>query len=309
MTIYLRRGDSGTRGDGGKGDWIVSWQAFLAGEGHYEGDYSPNFGPRTEAATKAFQKAVHIAEDGIVGGDATKAACGLGFSPPWGAQVKYIGDDETTGYMDPTWPQPADLDDDGRADLVYLSESERKKLWGDPLKEVVDGKPVVNQDWYDENIRRVHVPQLKGMDCYGNPSSGNVYFHKRAAAQFLGAMQDCEDEGLLGDFTSFGGTYVFRFIRGSTTTLSNHAFGVAPDFNMKENGLGKQPALVGETGTLRRIARIFEKWGFFWGGWFRSRKDGMHFECVKAIDSTTLADMVAQLSEVEHIIPWVEEAA
>jgi len=313
MTIYLQRGDKGARGDGAKGDWIVSWQAFLAGEGHYEGDYSPHFGPKTQAATESFQSAHTLMMDGIVGDGVTATARGRGLNPPWSPNkndttIEQL-DDEDEGYMDPDWPQPADLDGDGRADLVYLKEAERQKLWG-PLKfKVVDGKPKLTNDWYSKYIRRVFVPQLKGVDCYGSPSSGNVLFHKLAIPQLLGALQECEDEGLIGDIESFGGTYVMRFIRGSTKTLSNHAFGVAPDFNMKENGLGKQPALVGEKGTLRRIVKIFERWGFFWGGWYRNRKDGMHFECVKLIPTNELCDMVAQLSTVDHILPWLKDVA
>jgi hypothetical protein len=122
-------------------------------------------------------------------------------------------------------------------------------------------------------------------------------------------MQKIENASLLEDITSYGGTYVFRFIRGSTKTLSNHAFGVAIDFNMKENGLGKRPALLGEPGTLRRVAVIFEKWGFFWGGWYRNRRDGMHFECVKWIPTAELEGMVRGLSGFEHILPWVKDGA
>ena len=311
MTIYLQRGDKGTRGDGGKGDWIVAWQSFLAGEGHYEGDYSPNFGPRTESATVAWQKSVGLGGDGVVGDGTTDASYAKGFKAPWKPvfeTYEYYGND-SEGYMDPSWPQPADLDGDGRADLVYLGEAQRQKLWGLLAYKVVDGKPDLTNDWYNRCVRKVHVPQLVGMDCYGNPHDGSVLFHKLAAPQLLGAMQEIEEAGLLGDLRTFGGTYVLRFIRGSTKTLSNHAFAVALDFNMEQNGLGKQPALVGEKGTLRRIVSIFERFGFFWGGWYRSRKDGMHLECVKAIDTTTLTAMVKKLKKHDHILPWLKDIA
>ena len=31
MTIYLRHGDSGSKGDGSTGDWILAWQTFHQG--------------------------------------------------------------------------------------------------------------------------------------------------------------------------------------------------------------------------------------------------------------------------------------
>jgi hypothetical protein len=318
VIIYLHRGDKGTRGDGGKGDWIVAWQSFLAGEGHYEGDYSPNYGPRTEAATMSWQKAVGLGGDGVVGNNTATAAALRGFESPWGAAVPASNAaaelvptdmDHAEGWGDPNYPQPTDLDGDGRADLAYLNEKERQKIWGQIEYKVVNGKPVLTNDWYERNIRKVLVPQIKGLDVYGSPSSGNILFHKLAIPQLLGAMQEIEEKGLLGDLLTYGGSYNMRFIRGSTTTLSNHAFGVALDFNMAQNGLGKQAALVGEKGTLRRVAPIFERYGAFWGGWYRGRKDGMHFEFVKLIDTATLTTMVTNLKSHDHILPWLKEVA
>ena len=318
--IYLKRHDYSN------GDWTLAWQAFLAGEGLFEGHYARNFGPKTEAATRAFQDHGGYIETGEVSRDELIRALNLGFAPPdsWlraalaagdivqdnfdrsasepASGVKHcMADGQPVGYMNPTWPQPSDLDGDGRADLVYLGEAGRQALWGPVEFELIKGSPKQLGDWGDKNIIRVHVPQLAGVDRYGNPSSGNVHFHRLAAPQLLGAFQQVEDEGLLGLVLSFGGAYVFRFIRGSTKTLSNHAFGVAIDLNMKENGLGKRPALLGEAGTLRRVAPIFERWGFFWGGYYRNRKDGMHFECVKRFGSAEIDEMLAALSTADHI--------
>lgn len=311
MTIYLQRGDKGRIGDGIQGDWIVSWQAFLAGEGHYVGDYSPNFGPKTQDATEQFQNASARQMDGLVGAGTTAAAVGQGFDPPWipRSESAFGKEYDLDIANDPDYPQPDDLDGDGGSDLVYLSGEAREELWGAPLVGIVDGKPVVDNAWRTDFIRKVHVPQIVGLDVYGSRSSGNVQFHKLAAAQLLGAMQECEDAGVLEDITSYGGSYNFRFIRGSTTTLSNHAYGVALDFNMKENGLGKQPALVGEAGTLRRIVKTFERYGAFWGGWYRNRKDGMHFEFVKVIPTAELEGMIRGLNSFDHILPWLKDVA
>lgn len=301
MTIYLERGYSGP--------WTTPWQSFLAGQGIYTGDYTQGFGPITEDATERAQAAWGIEVDGKVGDGTTRMAISKGFEPPWydAVPTPAVVDGFETTYMNPAWPQPADLDGDGRADLVYLNEAGRQKLWGYPQYVLDNGKPKALAGW-EKQLVRVPVPQLKGVWCYGNRHSGNVRFHKKAVPQLLGAMQEIEEAGLLEDITSYGGTYVFRFIRGSTKTLSNHAFGVAIDFNMKENGLGKKPALVGEPGTLRRVAVIFEKWGFFWGGWYKNRKDGMHFECVELLPEYRLKKQINDLKKSEHILPWLEVA-
>ena len=73
MTIHLERGDKGKRGDGGKGDWIITWQSFIAGRGIYVGDYSPNFGPKTEDATERFQESAGLKPDGKIGNQTTDA--------------------------------------------------------------------------------------------------------------------------------------------------------------------------------------------------------------------------------------------
>jgi hypothetical protein len=70
--------------------------------------------------------------------------------------------------------------------------------------------------------------------------------------------------------SQYGGCYVPRFIAG-TTTLSNHAFGLAFDVNVPEN-------LRGTVGQINReVVAIFQQWGFTWGGTWHWT-DPMHFE-------------------------------
>ena len=56
-----------------------------------------------------------------------------------------------------------------------------------------------------------------------------------------------------------------------TSTLSNHAFGLALDINAVENQRGTAGLID------RSVVRIFQSWGFTWGGdWHYT--DPMHFE-------------------------------
>jgi hypothetical protein len=76
---------------------------------------------------------------------------------------------------------------------------------------------------------------------------------------------------------TWDGSFVPRFIRGSRTTLSNHAFGTAFDINCGYNRLGTIPALLGNKGYVRELVELANEHGFYWGGHFASpRSDGMH---------------------------------
>jgi hypothetical protein len=90
--------------------------------------------------------------------------------------------------------------------------------------------------------------------------------------QLRAALEEVRASGLASAIhpSQYGGCYVPRFIAG-TTTLSNHAFGLAFDLNVPEN----QRGTVGQIN--RQVVAIFQRYGFTWGGvWHWT--DPMHFE-------------------------------
>ena len=104
-------------------------------------------------------------------------------------------------------------------------------------------------------------------------------FHKKAKDQLVKLWNDWETAGLIHLVKTWNGSYDPRFRRGSSTILSNHAFGSAFDINSKWNELGEIPALVGERGCVRQLVKIANDNGFYWGGHFPNEfLDGMHFE-------------------------------
>ncbi len=84
--------------------------------------------------------------------------------------------------------------------------------------------------------------------------------------------------GLMDRVLAWGGSYAPRFIRGSTSVLSNHAFGSAFDINVANNPLGAEPAYPTQKGCVFDLVPLAHEHGFYWGGHFASRRDGMHFE-------------------------------
>lgn len=117
--------------------------------------------------------------------------------------------------------------------------------------------------WVAANITQGSVPIL-----------GTVTCHRLMIPRLAGALGDVVDAGLADEIRpgDYGGCYVPRFIdRDPTKPLSNHAFGLAVDLNVSTNGLGTRGDMHPD------VVRIFQGWGFNWGGIW-SRPDPMHFE-------------------------------
>lgn len=76
--------------------------------------------------------------------------------------------------------------------------------------------------------------------------------------------------------------YAERPIRGSSTTLSNHASGCAVDLNAPDHPLGTDPEDNFTDDQIREIREIvaYCEGVVRWGGSYSGRKDPMHFEIV-----------------------------
>jgi hypothetical protein len=159
-----------------------------------------------------------------------------------------------------------------------ISNSERMQLFGE-LKYIsapVKGNPEnisIQGSWARDNLCIIEIPQLIGIAGYAK-----VQCHKLVADAMRFLFIDLEQQDLLDDIHTWDGMFCPRFIRGSKTTLSNHSFGTAFDINAQWNPIGKPPAAEGKLGCLYRIVPVVNKHGFYWGGHYSSRPDGMHFE-------------------------------
>jgi D-alanyl-D-alanine carboxypeptidase len=115
--------------------------------------------------------------------------------------------------------------------------------------------------WYDAHIDTRSVPLL-----------GEVTCNKALFPALVGALQQVRDDGLGSEIHVYSGCYAPRTVaRSDTAPPSQHAWGAAIDINAPENPYGSTPTMD------HRIVKIFEHWGFNWGGDFLI-PDGMHFE-------------------------------
>lgn len=257
---------------GAVGPEVERWQNFLCGfypaarvrliaDGHF-GDVTLEF-------TKKFQAQVGVQADGVVGNESLGIAARYGFP-------LVAADEDDDG---PGWPKCP-------SGCVPLSDVQRETLFGKFSYVAVgtDSNPEaikIIDDWDDKNIISVTVPQLSSVS--NAPKNNIVRVHKKLEKQFVSMWTAWEEKGLIDKVKSWNGSYVPRFIRGSRTRLSNHSWGTAFDINVQWNGLGIQPALKGKMGSVRELVLIAAEHGFYWGGWFTNRPDGMHFEAFRVI--------------------------
>lgn len=250
---------------GSIGTDVRAWQNFLLGQGFLTEEVTGEFDEATRAATVEFQQFFHLDPDGAVGNQTMGQAMLRGFE---------VIQDPNPDQLGPNWPPlPPDVEP--------LSAQDRTALFG---KFTYQAAPTpqnaeaiqIQGNWVRDNIVSVHIPQFSSQ-IHGAPTHGSVQFHRLAVPQLLALWQAWDDAGLLPLVLSWDGSWAPRFVRGSRTTLSNHATGTAFDICANWNRLTTTGALKGQKGSVRELVNLAVDHGFFWGRWF-SRSDPMHFE-------------------------------
>lgn len=260
---------------GSKGADVRRWQLFLIGQGFEPGIVDGTFGAATERASIGFQAAHRLVADGIVGLKTVGMAMTLGFD---NGLVKPPPTAATSPQSAANWPpRPLDL-------KPLTSTAARQKLFGAfkfaaaPVRGNRENIQILG-DWEERQIIRVEIPQLRGIA--GAPESGRVRWHRAAAPQLIKLWSAWEEAGLLHLVKTWDGSFVPRFVRGSRASLSNHCFASAFDINASFNSLGTRPILAGRVGSVRELVPLANRFGFFWGGHYNGRADGMHFEIAR----------------------------
>lgn len=271
-----------------QGEQVRVWQLFLIDQGLLEGKADGIFGPKTDAATKNFQQKYGLAADGIVGQKTTAKAVELGFKDK---EPKILDNNLKNEYSnnDRLWVPPLPNF------KPLISNAERQQIFGkfsykmiDPVDLKIDGI-IITDNWEKENIITIQIPQLINMPLdteNGKPlKSGNVRCHKLIEKQLRCLFEAWEKQNLLGLIKTWSGAFYARMIRKNKKNLSNHAFGSAFDINQEWNTRGAVPALINQKGSVRKLVKLANEYGFYWGGHYPppTPLDGMHFEIAKLI--------------------------
>jgi hypothetical protein len=252
-----------------RGRDVERWQTFLIGFG-YPIQATGIYDDATIAATKKYQRGNALVADGIVGNSTLNAATTAGFA-------LFVVDDDSTNKQSQFWP-PRPMD------LAVPTDAQRKKLFGEfkytakPTRSNPEAI-VIDPQWVRDNIVTVDVSEFFA----GGLPLSSVRVHKLAADPLIALLTAWQSKGLLSHILSWDGSFVPRFKRGRAAQqdLSFHSWGAAFDVNAEENPLGVIPALYGADGCVRELVQSANKIGWYWGGHYSGRQDGMHFELVK----------------------------
>jgi len=253
-------GDAPTLRLGDRGTWVGVWQGALIAAGFSLHPYGADlhFGRLTAEQTRAYQRIHGLVVDGVVG------------PKTWAT----LGEQESLPLSEPFTDSPFPPLHDRAAVFGAIDCS--------PAPTATDPEAIkIHGSWIRDNIVRLEIPELVGVA--GAPRDGGVYFHRLGADQLVELFAAWREAGLIDRVLSWAGSWVPRYVRGSRIRLSNHAFGSAFDINAPWNPMGAEPAHVGERGSVRELVTIAHDHGFFWGGNFRGRPDGMHFEIGKVL--------------------------
>lgn len=246
-----------------RGPEVIAWQNFLVGQGLFHKNVGGLFDQETQAATMTFQRLQRLTTDGVVGDNTYNAAQKLGFM----------------ASTDGDWPTKPD-------DMHPLSDEEKQLLFGKyqykPAGTPNDPEAIVITDtWIRDNIVNVEVPQLKGVKGMGNLTK--IQWNVKVVNQIISLFKAWESAGLLPLVLTWGGSFAPRFIRGSRSKLSSHAYATAFDINVAWNYMGAKPASIGAHGSVRELVPLALEHGFYWLGFNKERPDGMHFEISKIL--------------------------
>ena len=134
---------------------------------------------------------------------------------------------------------------------------------------------------YSENEQPITNPALKQRIVTSNVGPLHVTGLDSAIASFQSVMAVVQQQQrLVYSVLKSDGMLVVRYVRGSTTHVSNHSWGTAVDLK-----IGKQADVRGDNQVLfglLLIAPIFNAQGWYWGAGFPT-EDGMHFEAGQAL--------------------------
>jgi hypothetical protein len=255
---------------GSRGPDVQEWQQFLdAQQRHVEVDGV--YGGATRDATERFQGRLGLSPDGVVGPATWRAAERIGLS---------VGEEAPSTRPEGSWPPPP-------AFAPLVTSEQRSALFGrfewipTPTPQNPEAIRILD-GWAAESIAPVEVTQLRGVEVGGGGRcGGRVPFHRLAAEPLRRLWRAWQEANLLDRVITFDGAYVPRLIRGSTTVLSAHAFGTAFDINARWNAIGRPPAPLTSRGSVIDLVELANQHGFYWGGHFSRRLDGMHFELAR----------------------------
>lgn len=101
-----------------------------------------------------------------------------------------------------------------------------------------------------------------------------IYCNRDLVKPLEQAFKNLIQRNKVSELKTWDGCFNIRKKRG-LASMSLHSWGLAIDVNAAWNGLGKEPQLSSG------FVKCFTDAGFDWGGTWKNRPDGMHFQLSK----------------------------
>ena len=141
------------------------------------------------------------------------------------------------------------------------------------IKTYIRKDGTLSPTWEASRIVRVTLPApLRYLKT--DVMVSKVTAHKLIADVAAEVFHEIHSAGKWDELENYGGGFNFRAVRNRPDKLSLHSFGIAYDFDVYDNPLGKSdPKSMDAV-----IVEIFTRHGFMWGGRYQGRKDQMHFQ-------------------------------
>jgi hypothetical protein len=250
---------------GSKGREVESLQNFLNNFVDPDILTDGSFGEGTENAVRVAQS------------EALKRGLKIGSAKPDGV----VGPMTAGAFLQMGWQrfEPSKIDPNFAKPGHYTALTSVEKVFrfgspGAPAEPPVPGGPIVANASFKSRLVTVDMRDYMTLPA-GFQSV--LTLNSLVKGQWIALFKDIEAAGHSGDLISCGGSYLPRYVRGSTKTFSSHAFATAIDLNAPQNWLGATPAREGEPGYLGNIVALGKKYYLYSGFWF-ARLDGMHIE-------------------------------
>ncbi len=125
----------------------------------------------------------------------------------------------------------------------------------------------------------VDFPELSHViNTAANAPLHRIEINRDFKTKFIVALTNLRAAGLLGEFKTFDGCLQRRQVRGSNTA-SLHSWAMAMDWNAATNKMQyyHEPNPFQHTDFTKQFVDIMIAAGLFWGGYYSSRFDPMHF--------------------------------
>ena len=260
-------------------DDVVKVQQLLAQQGMPVGRADGQCGPRTIASITTFQAGFLHHPDGLVepGGRTLQRLNVVGFRPANTSRV-------APGVVSPPDIRKAVPAEAGTSVTRLVQRSTLGPLnsglvaVGNSYMLKRLGKP---RESFSGNCQPVTNEKLKKHIKTGSTGPFKVTGLAPAVDSLSKIMTDIAKKqpdvyAVLGS----AGMLCCRYVRGSTSSISNHSWGTAIDLTLN-NVLDKRGDGMVQYG-LTVIAPIFNEYGWYWGAAFKT-EDAMHFEVGRAL--------------------------